>query len=278
MVVKKQHYLMIQLRIILNTEDKKQLMKKFLRAQIIICDEFINNLPNKYETLIGENGVRLSGGEKQRLSIARAMMKKSSIILLDEATSSLDSETEVKNSRSIKILTKNKTTIVIAHRLSTILNSNNIYVIDSGKIIDHGKHDDLMINSKFIKTFMKNRYKNNYVFFVPNNFNIIIIISPIIILIRVFKNKEHRFRYKEKFGFSSKKRAKGKLIWFHGASVGEILSVIPLIKIYEKDKSISQILITSSTLSSSKILDQFKLKKTIHQFYPIDHSILQKNF
>ena len=82
---------------------------------------------------------------------------------------------------------------------------------------------------------------------------LIIIISPIIILIRVFKNKEHRIRYKEKFSFSSKKRVNGKLIWFHGASVGEILSVIPLIKFYEKDKSISQILITSSTLSSSKM-------------------------
>ena len=107
---------------------------------------------------------------------------------------------------------------------------------------------------------------------------LIIIISPIIILIRIFKNKEHRIRYKEKFSFSSKKRVKGKLIWFHGASVGEILSVIPLIKIYEKDKSISQILITSSTLSSSKILDQFKLKKTIHQFYPIDHVYITKKF
>jgi len=107
---------------------------------------------------------------------------------------------------------------------------------------------------------------------------LIIIISPIIILIRIFKNKEHRSRYKEKFGYSSKKRAKGKLIWFHGASVGEILSIIPLIKIYEKDKSISQILITSNTLSSSKILDQFKLKKTIHQFYPIDHVYITKKF
>ena len=107
---------------------------------------------------------------------------------------------------------------------------------------------------------------------------LIIAISPIIILIRVFKNKEHRIRYKEKFGFYTKKRIKGKLIWFHGASVGEILSVIPLIKIYEKDKSISQILITSSTLSSSKILDQFKLKKIIHQFYPIDHVYITKKF
>ena len=125
----------------------------FQAAKLSYCDEFINNLPNKFETLIGENGVRLSGGEKQRLSIARAMMKKSSIILLDEATSSLDSETESKIQNALKILTKDKTTIVIAHRLSTILNSNNIYVIDSGKIIDHGKHEKLMINSKLYKNF-----------------------------------------------------------------------------------------------------------------------------
>tara|TARA_A100000164_G_scaffold379668_1_gene424623 strand:- start:70 stop:1806 length:1737 start_codon:yes stop_codon:yes gene_type:complete len=117
------------------------------------CDEFIRNLPNKFETLIGEDGYRLSGGEKQRLSIARAMMKKSSIILLDEATSSLDSETESKIQEALKILTKNKTTIVIAHRLSTILNSNNIYLVDSGKIVDSGKHETLMLKSKLYKNF-----------------------------------------------------------------------------------------------------------------------------
>jgi subfamily B ATP-binding cassette protein MsbA len=122
-------------------------------AKLSYCDEFINNLPNKFDTLIGENGVRLSGGEKQRLSIARAMMKQSSIILLDEATSSLDSETESKIQEALTVLTKNKTTIVIAHRLSTILNSNNIYVIDSGKIVDNGKHEDLMINSELYKNF-----------------------------------------------------------------------------------------------------------------------------
>jgi subfamily B ATP-binding cassette protein MsbA len=122
-------------------------------AKLSYCDEFINNLPNKFDTLIGENGVRLSGGEKQRLSIARAMMKQSSIILLDEATSSLDSETESKIQEALKVLTKNKTTIVIAHRLSTILNSNNIYVIDSGKIVDHGKHEDLMVNSELYRNF-----------------------------------------------------------------------------------------------------------------------------
>ncbi len=122
-------------------------------ARLSYCEEFINNLPNKFDTLIGENGVRLSGGEKQRLSIARAMMKKSSIILLDEATSSLDSETEFKIQEALKILTKDKTTIVIAHRLSTILNSNNIYVIDSGMIIDSGRHDTLMKNSDLYRSF-----------------------------------------------------------------------------------------------------------------------------
>ena len=122
----------------------------FKVAKLSYCDEFINNLPNKFDTLIGENGVRLSGGEKQRLSIARAMMKKSSIILLDEATSSLDSETESKIQDALQILTKNKTTIVIAHRLSTILNSNNIYVIDKGKIIANGSHKTLMTRVRVI--------------------------------------------------------------------------------------------------------------------------------
>ena len=125
----------------------------FKVAKLSYCNEFINNLPNKFDTLIGENGVRLSGGEKQRLSIARAMMKQSSIILLDEATSSLDSETESKIQDALKILTKNKTTIVIAHRLSTILNSNNIYVIDKGKIIDNGNHETLIGKSDLYKNF-----------------------------------------------------------------------------------------------------------------------------
>ena len=125
----------------------------FKVASLSFCDEFINNLPNKFDTLIGENGVRLSGGEKQRLSIARAMLKQSSIILLDEATSSLDSETESKIQDALNILTKNKTTIVIAHRLSTILNSNNIYVIDKGKIVDNGNHEALMEKSDLYKNF-----------------------------------------------------------------------------------------------------------------------------
>ena len=122
-------------------------------TKLSYCDGFINNLPNKYETLIGENGVRLSGGEKQRLSIARAMLKKSSIILLDEATSALDTETEAKIQEALKILTKNKTTIVIAHRLSTILNSNNIYLIDSGNVVANGKHEELINKSDLYKSF-----------------------------------------------------------------------------------------------------------------------------
>ena len=122
-------------------------------AKLSFCEEFINKLPKKFDTLIGENGVRLSGGEKQRLSIARAMLKQSSIILLDEATSSLDSETESKIQEALEILTKNKTTIVIAHRLSTILNSDNIFLIDSGKIIDNGKHKDLIAKSILYKNF-----------------------------------------------------------------------------------------------------------------------------
>ena len=122
-------------------------------AKLSHCHDFIKNLPNKYDTLIGEDGVRLSGGEKQRISIARAMLKKSPIILLDEATSSLDAETEKKIQDALNILTSNKTSIVIAHRLSTILNSDNIYVIQSGNVVDFGKHEELLDKSKIYKNF-----------------------------------------------------------------------------------------------------------------------------
>ncbi len=123
--------------------------------------DFIENLPEKYETLIGENGVRLSGGEKQRISIARAMLKKSSIILLDEATSSLDAETENKIQKAINELTKNKTTIVIAHRLSTILNANQIYVVENGKILENGTHENLLKNSLTYKNFYEKQLRKN---------------------------------------------------------------------------------------------------------------------
>ena len=128
-------------------------------ARLSNSEEFIEKLPNKYETLIGENGIRLSGGEKQRISIARAMIKKSSIILLDEATSSLDSETEKKIQEALNTLIQNKTTVVIAHRLSTILNANKIYLIDDGKVIDSGKHDELLAKSLIYRSFYEKQIK-----------------------------------------------------------------------------------------------------------------------
>ena len=130
-------------------------------AELSMCKDFIDNLENKFDTMIGENGVRLSGGEKQRLSIARAFLKKSKIILLDEATSSLDSETEEKIQKALKELTFDKTTIVIAHRLSTILNSDNIYVVDKGEIIDSGKHENLLVHSQVYKNFYERQIKQH---------------------------------------------------------------------------------------------------------------------
>ena len=115
--------------------------------------EFITKLPNEYDTIIGENGIRLSGGEKQRISIARAILKKTPIILLDEATSSLDTETEDKIQKGLNYLTKNKTTLVIAHRLSTILNSEKIFLIDEGKLVDEGTHESLLDSSPIYKNF-----------------------------------------------------------------------------------------------------------------------------
>ena len=117
-------------------------------CQFAAADEFIKKLPNGYETMIGENGVRLSGGQKQRISIARAILKESPIILLDEATSSLDTESEEIVQNAINNLTKNKTTLVIAHRLSTIHNADKIFVMNNGRTVSSGSHDFLMKNCK----------------------------------------------------------------------------------------------------------------------------------
>ena len=117
-------------------------------CQLAAAEEFIEELPEKYKTIIGENGVRLSGGQKQRLSIARAILKNAPIILLDEATSSLDAESEEKVQNAIFNLTKNKTTLVIAHRLSTIKKADSIVVMKNGNIVGSGKHNDLLQKSK----------------------------------------------------------------------------------------------------------------------------------
>ena len=125
------------------------------------ADEFIKRLPKKYDTIIGENGVRLSGGEKQRVSIARAMLKETPIILLDEATSSLDADTEAKIQEAMDLLTKNKTTMVIAHRLSTILNAHKIFIIDRGNISAEGTHEELIKNSMVYKNFYEKQIRKS---------------------------------------------------------------------------------------------------------------------
>ena len=126
-----------------------------------MCEGFIKKLPNGFDTIIGENGTKLSGGEKQRLSIARAFLKNSKIILLDEATSSLDSETEQQIQEALSKLTLNKTTIVIAHRLSTILQSHKIFVFDKGEVISQGNHNELIKNSDAYRNFYDRQIKQN---------------------------------------------------------------------------------------------------------------------
>ena len=123
------------------------------------ADEFIQKLPSQYETIVGENGVRLSGGQKQRISIARAILKQSPIILLDEATSSLDTESERIVQNAINKLIKGRTTIVVAHRMSTIHNSDKIFLLENGKIVNSGNHDYLINNSKEYKSLYQNQLK-----------------------------------------------------------------------------------------------------------------------
>ena len=124
-------------------------------CKLAAADEFIEKLPEKYKTIIGENGVRLSGGQKQRISIARAILKNSPIILLDEATSSLDSESEEKVQNAIFNLTKNRTTLVIAHRLSTINKANKIIVMRDGEVLQSGTHSELLKTSKEYENLYK---------------------------------------------------------------------------------------------------------------------------
>jgi subfamily B ATP-binding cassette protein MsbA len=128
-------------------------------CEFAAANEFINKLPKKLETMIGENGIRLSGGQKQRISIARAILKKAPIILLDEATSSLDADSEEIVQNAISNLTKNKTTLVIAHRLSTIHNAEKIFVISNGNIINSGNHDFLIKNCEEYKSLYQKQLK-----------------------------------------------------------------------------------------------------------------------
>ena len=130
-------------------------------ARLSESDEFINLLPNKKDTIVGERGQKLSGGQRQRISIARAILKNPEILILDEATSAVDNETEAAIQRSLDTLKEGRTVIAIAHRLSTILNSDNIYVVDNGKIIDSGKHDELLGKSKIYKNYYQRQIKHN---------------------------------------------------------------------------------------------------------------------
>ena len=133
-------------------------VKKYCKMAYL--DEYIETLPEEYDTKLGEGGVNLSGGQKQRLSIARALAKESKVILFDEATSALDNESQSYIKKVIDDLVKDHTVIIIAHRLSTIVDADEIYVVDKGKIADHGTHKELLKKSKVYKTLYENEDKN----------------------------------------------------------------------------------------------------------------------
>lgn len=131
--------------------------KSLRRRKKACCDEFISALPDGYNTMIGEGGASLSGGEKQRLSIARAMLKDAPIVIFDEATANVDPENEDRLQTAIEELTKNKTIIMIAHRLKTVRNADQILVVNGGKIVQQGKHDDLIRQKGIYADFVSGR-------------------------------------------------------------------------------------------------------------------------
>ena len=138
------------------TDEEVETAAKFVKA-----DQFIDNMPNGYETLIKDNGSNLSLGQRQSIVIARAFLRESRILILDEATSSIDTKTENDIQTSLNILMKNKTSIVIAHRLSTIRNADNILVMDKGEIIESGTHNKLLEKNGFYAKLYNAQFKNH---------------------------------------------------------------------------------------------------------------------
>ena len=146
---------------ILLTERKIYQLKKIRKAAAAAnALEFIDKLPEGFDTIIGEKGVRLSGGQRQRLAIARALLKDPPILILDEATSSLDIESEKKVQEAMDRLMKDRTVLVIAHRLSTIVNADNIIVLDGGKIIETGTHEQLLGQNGIYKNLYNVQFSN----------------------------------------------------------------------------------------------------------------------